>query len=47
VAYFMRIIRMILLKGSGFADIYRDFLILLGYGITVITFAVIRYRKVS
>jgi len=47
VSYFMRIIRMILLKGSGFTDIYRDFLILLGYGITVITFAVIRYRKVS
>ncbi|HOY32612.1 MAG TPA: ABC transporter permease [Bacteroidales bacterium] len=47
VSYFMRIIRMILLKGSGFMDILRDFIILLCYGIIVITLAVFRYRKVS
>ncbi|HNW69685.1 MAG TPA: ABC transporter permease [Bacteroidales bacterium] len=47
VAYFMRIIRMILLKGSGFSDILRDFIILSCYSIAVITVAVFRYRKVS
>jgi len=47
ITYFMRLIRMILLKGSGFTDIYKDFLILLGYGVAVITMAVVRYRKVS
>jgi ABC-2 type transport system permease protein len=47
IAYFMKLIRMILLKGSGFTDIYKDLLILFGYGILVITLAVNRYRKVS
>lgn len=47
IAYFMKMIRMILLKGSGFADIYRDFLILFGYGIFMLVFAVRRYRKVA
>lgn len=47
IAYFMKLIRMILLKGSTFADIYKDFLILLGYGMAVITLAVIRYKKVA
>lgn len=47
IAYFMKLIRMILLKGSGFTDIYKDFFILLGYGIVVITLAVTRYRKVN
>ncbi|MEI6124621.1 MAG: ABC transporter permease [Bacteroidota bacterium] len=45
--YFMKLIRMILLKGSTFMDIYRDFLILLGYGTTMILLAIWRYRKVS
>lgn len=47
VAYFMKLIRMILLKGSTFGDIYKEFLILLGYGIAMISLAVFRYRKVS
>lgn len=47
VAYFMRCIRMILLKGSGFMDISRDLIILIAYGFVVITVAVFRYRKVT
>ena len=47
IAYFMKIIRMILLKGSGFLDIYKDFMILLVYAFVVITAAVIRYRKIT
>jgi ABC-2 type transport system permease protein len=47
VAYFMKIIRMILLKGSIFTDIYKEFFSLLLYGILVISLAVWRYRKTS
>jgi ABC-2 type transport system permease protein len=47
IAYFMKLIRMILLKGSTFADIYQYLMIMLGYGIVMITLAVARYRKVS
>ncbi len=45
VAWFMRIVRMILLKGSGFNDIKTEFLALLTYGITMLSLAVWRYRK--
>ena len=45
VAYFVRIIRMILLKGSGFTDIQREFWSLLAYGIVVFAIALNRYRK--
>ena len=47
VMYFMKLIRMILLKGSTFTDIYKDFRSLLGYGIAMISRAVWRYRKVA
>jgi len=47
IAYFMKLIRMILLKGSTLTDIYKDLLIMLGYGIGMISLAVWRYRKVS
>jgi len=45
VAWFMRVIRMILLKGSGFAQIKNEIFILTGYSITVLSLAVWRYRK--
>lgn len=45
--YFMRVIRMILLKGSGFWDISYEFFSLLIYGTTMLSLAVWRYRKVS
>lgn len=47
VAYFIRIIRMVLLKGSGFFDVKKDLLLLLGYGIIVFSLATLRYRKTS
>jgi ABC-2 type transport system permease protein len=46
-AYFMKVIRMILLKGSGFADIRSEFVALSIYAATVLSLAVWRYRKVS
>jgi len=47
IAWFMRVIRMILLKGSGFMQIKNEILILTGYGISVLSLAVWRYRKTA
>lgn len=46
-AYFMRVIRMVLLKGSDFADISKEFYSLLVYGGIIISLAVWRYRKTA
>lgn len=45
VAYFIRIVRMILLKGSGFSDFSMEFFALLGLVILTIGSAVRIYRK--
>ncbi len=45
VAYFIRIIRMILLKGSTFTDILRDFLSLGFLAIIMLSLSVWRYKK--
>jgi len=47
IFYFMRLIRMILLKGSSFGDIAKEFFILLFYGFSVLSLAVWRYRKTN
>jgi len=47
IAYFIRAIRMLILKGSGFSDIFKDFVSLLVYGTIVLSLAVWRYRKVA
>lgn len=47
VAYFIEVMRMIVLKGSGFADVRTDFFSVLGLGIFFNTWAVINYRKRS
>ena len=47
VAYFMKVIRMILLKGSGFQDISREFFSMLLYAALMLTLAVTNYRKTT
>lgn len=47
IAYFIRIIRMIMLKGSQFSDISRPFLAIAVYAVISLSLAVWRYRKVS
>jgi ABC-2 type transport system permease protein len=47
IAYFMRAIRMILLKGSGFLDVLPEMASLALYGGIVLILAVWRYRKVA
>jgi len=45
VSYFIKINRMIMLKGSGFRDIQQDLLILAIFAITLFSFSILRYRK--
>jgi len=45
--YFIKIMRMVLLKGSGFADISSHFWSLVVYAVCSISLAILRYRKVS
>ncbi len=47
LAYFIKIIRMVMLKGSGFQDIIKPFVSLVGYSIVALSIAVWRYRKVT
>lgn len=46
IAWFIKIIRMIMLKGSGFHDILMPFLALTAYAFIALSIAVWRYRKV-
>lgn len=45
--YFIRIMRMVLLKGSTFADISPHFYSLVAFAIVMSSLAVWRYRKVA
>ena len=45
LAYFIRMMRMIIMKGSGFADIRTNYFIVLGMGIVVMSMSVMLYRK--
>jgi ABC-2 type transport system permease protein len=47
IYYFMRVVRMILLKGSGFADIIYEIVSLSVYAVLMLSLAVWRYRKVA
>jgi ABC-2 type transport system permease protein len=47
VMYFIKIMRMVLLKGSGFADISPHFWSLVVYAVCSLSLAILRYRKVS
>lgn len=47
ISYFIKIIRMIMLKGSGFKDILNNFYPLCIYAVASISFAVFRYKKVA
>lgn len=47
IAYFIRIIRMIMLKGSGLHDILQPLLALSAYAFITLSIAVWRYRKVA
>jgi ABC-2 type transport system permease protein len=45
VRYAVELLRGILLKGAGFADLWRSFLALFGFGTVILAFASLRFRK--
>jgi ABC-2 type transport system permease protein len=45
--YFIKIMRMVLLKGSTFADIRSHFTALVIYAVVIVSLAIVRYRKVA
>ncbi|MFH1296936.1 MAG: ABC transporter permease [Bacteroidota bacterium] len=47
LAYFIKIMRMVMLKGSSFADISQLFYSLVVYAVLIISLAIWRYRKVA
>ncbi len=47
IAYFMKVIRMIMLKGSDFGDIQREFISMLIYSLVILYIAVLSYRKTT
>jgi len=47
VAYFIDVMRMVMLKGSDFSDIQRHFVILSVYAVFSTSYAVFRYKKVN
>lgn len=47
VTYFIEVMRMVVLKGSGAADIVKHILIMLGFAILFNVWAILNYRKTS
>ena len=47
VTYFIEVVRMIILKGSGFADIKYHFLIMVGFAVLLNGLAIWNYKKTS
>jgi len=47
IKYFVEVIRMIMLKGSGFKDVLQNLIILVFYGAIALSVAVWQYRKVT
>ncbi|MEX0680059.1 MAG: ABC transporter permease [Balneolales bacterium] len=45
VAWFIDIIRRVMLTGAGFYDVWYSYIVLLGYGLLFINAAILRYRK--
>lgn len=45
VAYFIKILRMILLKGSELKDVLKEIFMLFTLGLSILFFSIIRYRK--
>lgn len=47
VKYFVEVMRMVMLKGSGFSDLYRHFLVMAGFAVVYNLLAVRSYRKTT
>lgn len=47
IAYFVEVMRLVMLKGSTFSDVRHHFFIILGAAVAINAFAVLNYRKTS
>lgn len=47
ITYFIEVMRMIVLKGSGFANIHYHFLIMIGFAVFLNGWAILNYKKTS
>jgi ABC-2 type transport system permease protein len=47
LAYFMRVLRMVMLKGSGFVNLVSEFIYLSVYAVIMLSLATWRYRKTA
>jgi ABC-2 type transport system permease protein len=47
LAYFVEVMRMILLKGSGIADIFKQLIAIITFAVIMISLAVWRYKKIT
>lgn len=47
ISYFIDVMRMVIIKGSGFRDIQKHILIIIGFAIVLNTAAILNYRKTS
>jgi ABC-2 type transport system permease protein len=47
VTYFIEVMRMVVLKGSGFEDIKTHFLVTIGFAVLFNTWAILNYKKTS
>jgi ABC-2 type transport system permease protein len=47
VTHFIKVVRMIVLKGSGFADVKMDFLYIILFAVVLNSWAIWNYRKTS
>jgi ABC-2 type transport system permease protein len=47
VTYFIEVMRMIVLKGSGISDISKHISVMLGFAVVFNTWAILNYKKTS
>lgn len=47
ISYFIEVMRMVVIKGSGFKDISKHILIIIGFAIVLNSAAIVNYRKTS
>lgn len=47
VMYFMRVVRMVILKGSGITDIIRELIAIISFAVIILSLAIWKYRKVA
>ncbi len=45
LTYFIKVLRGIILKGNGFAELYKEFIILAAFGVIFIVFATLKFKK--